>query len=78
MMGKGLLSIVPAGCGQLVKMLITLKPHGIFVSNLHVYLFQHCPAIGMQNGDEALPNIILAGRGILVEMLIILDLHNIF
>ena len=38
MIGEGLLSIVPAGCGQLVKMLITLKSNGIFGSNLHVYL----------------------------------------
>ena len=27
---KALLSIVTGGCGQLVKMLITLEPHGIF------------------------------------------------
>ena len=32
-MGKGLLSIISAGCGQLVKMLITLELHGIFGSN---------------------------------------------
>ena len=27
LMNKGLLSIISAGCGQLVKMLITLEPH---------------------------------------------------
>ena len=27
---EALLSIIPAGRGQLVKMLIALKPHGIF------------------------------------------------
>ena len=30
---EALLSIIPAGRGQLVKMLIALKPHGIFWSN---------------------------------------------
>ena len=29
-MDEGLLSIISAGCGQLVKMLISLEPHGIF------------------------------------------------
>ena len=33
-----LLSISPAGRGQLVKMLITLEPHGIFGS-IFAYLF---------------------------------------
>ena len=37
-MDKGLLSIISAGCGQLVKMLISLEPHGIFGSNF-AYLF---------------------------------------
>ena len=32
-MGVALLSISPAGPGQLVKMLITLESHSIFVSN---------------------------------------------
>ena len=31
-MDEGLLSIISAVCGQLVKMLITLEPHGIFGS----------------------------------------------
>ena len=39
LMEKGLLSISPACCGQLVKMLITLEPHGIFGSNF-AYLFK--------------------------------------
>ena len=32
-MDEGLLSIRSAGCGQLVKLLMTLEPHGIFGSN---------------------------------------------
>ena len=32
-MDEGLLSIISAGFGQLVKMPITLEPHGIFGSN---------------------------------------------
>ena len=31
--------------------------------------FEHCPAIDMQNGDEASSSIILAGRALLVKML---------
>ena len=38
LMDKGLLSIISADCGQLVKMLISLEPHGIFGSNF-AYLF---------------------------------------
>ena len=34
--------------GQLVKMLITLEPHGKFWIKLHTSLFKQCPAIGMQ------------------------------
>ena len=29
-MDEGLLSIISASCGQLVKMRITLEPHGVF------------------------------------------------
>ena len=36
---EGLLSIISAVCGQLVKMLITLEPQGIFGSNF-TYLFK--------------------------------------
>ena len=38
MIDEGLLSIISAGCGQLVKMLITLGSRGIFGSNFP-YLF---------------------------------------
>ena len=37
-MDDGLRSIISAGCGQLVKMLITIEPHGTFGSN-SAYLF---------------------------------------
>ena len=62
--------------GQLVKMLITFEPLGMFSSNLHAYLFYHSPSTGMQNGDEALLSIILSGRGLTVKMLITLEPHN--
>ena len=52
-------------------MLITLDSHGIIGSNfVNTYVFYHCPAAGMQKGDEASPSIILAGRALLVKMLI--------
>ena len=34
LMDNGLLSIISAGCGQLVKMLITLEPHEVFKANV--------------------------------------------
>ena len=37
--GRGLLSIISAGCGQLMNILIALELHGIFGPNLHIYLF---------------------------------------
>ena len=38
LMDEGLLSIILAICGQLVKMLITLTPNDIFESNFaHIY-----------------------------------------
>ena len=36
----------------------------------HIYLFQHCPVTGMQNGDEASPSISQARHSQLVNMLI--------
>ena len=46
-MGEGLLSISSAGCGPLVNCMVYLD------QLLHIYLFQHCPVTGMQNGDKA-------------------------
>ena len=38
--GRGLLSISAAGGGHLVKMLITLEPHGNYLDKiLHTYAF---------------------------------------
>ena len=49
---------------------VFLEPHGIFGSYflnhmvcldqvVHTYLFKHCPATGMQNGDEAAERILI-------------------
>ena len=70
-MDEGLLSIIPAGYGHLVKMLTTLEPHGIYGYNC-----AYC--LPLQNCDEALPSIILAGQGILMKMLITHEPHDIF
>ena len=40
LMDEGLLSIISAGCGQLVKIPITFEPHGIFGSKC-AYLFTY-------------------------------------
>ena len=60
-----LLNISLAGRGKLVKM---LEPHDIVGSNFAHFFFKfyHCPATGVQNGNEALPSSISAGRGLLV------------
>ena len=54
-MDEALLSISLTSRGQLVKMLITLEPHGIFGSYFAYFfistLYSYCH--GMQNGDEA-------------------------
>ena len=43
------------------------------VQILYTFVFQHCPAAGMQNGEEASQSIILAGLALLVKMLINLE-----
>ena len=48
---KGLPSIILAGQGLLVKLRITLEPHGIFYQILHTDTFKHYRDTGMQNGD---------------------------
>ena len=74
-----LLCNCPACCGQLVKILITLKTCGIFESNFAYLFILILPSHpGMQNGDKGLPSIILAGQGLLVKMLITLERHGIF
>ena len=72
-------SIILAGRALLVKMLITVKPHGIYIGSnfVYIYVFYHCPATGMKKGNEASPIIILAGRALLVKILITLEPHGI-
>ena len=75
----GLLSKCPAYCGQLVKILTTLEPYGIFGSNfayLFILIFSSHP--DMLNGGDGLPSIILTGQGLIVKMLITLEPHGIF
>ena len=60
----------------LVKMLITLKLHGIFGSN-----FKYLSILTLSNhlhekDDEASPSIIFAGPALLVKMLITLEPHG--
>ena len=42
-MDEALLSISPIDRGQLVKILITIEPLGIFGANFASYLFYNCP-----------------------------------
>ena len=49
-----------------------------FVQILYTYVFYHCPATGMQNGDEALSIIVLAGQALLMKMLITLEPCSVF
>ena len=65
-----------ARCGQLVTILITLEPYGVFGSDFaYLFLSSHS---GVQNGGEGLPGIILAGQCLLVKMLIALEPHGVF
>ena len=68
MMDEGLLSIIPAGCGQLEKMLITLEHvelHGIFGSTFSYLII----LVLSSSWYEALPSIILPRRGNLVKVI---------
>ena len=67
--------------GQLVKMLITLEPHGIFDQNLHIYACQHSLTTDMRNhlfDGRGVLSISPAGCGQFVKMLITLEPHGIF
>ena len=55
--------------------LVILKPRGAFDSN---FAYLYFLATGMQNGDEASPNIISGGRPLLVKMVITLEPQGIF
>ena len=52
-MDEALLSIRPAGPRQLVKSSLILNIMVCLDEIMHAYCFQHYPATGMQNGDEA-------------------------
>ena len=52
----------------LVKMLITLVPHGIFGSNIVYYCILTLSNAGMRNDDETSASIVLAGLALLVKM----------
>ena len=66
------------GCGQLVKMLLTIESYGIFRSNFAYLFILTLSSNWYANGDEALPSFILDGRGLLEKMLITLEQHHIF
>ena len=67
---EGLLSISPACCDQLVKILITLEPYGVFGSKFEYLciLSSHWYAKRLRG---------FTGRGILVKMRITLEPHGI-
>ena len=67
-----------AGQALLVKLLITLEPHGIFCSNFVYSCILTLSSHWYEKRDEAPPNISLAGRAILVKMLIALEPGNAF
>ena len=58
--------LCPACCGQLVKILITPEPYGIFGSNVaYLFILILSSHPDMQNGGEGLPSIIFAAHGLL-------------
>ena len=65
-MDEGLLSIISAGCGQLVKMLTTLEWHGIFGPNFAYLFVLTLSSHWYAKWDEVLLSIIFAIRGVLV------------
>ena len=71
-------SNILTGRALLVRMLITLERHGIFVSNFVYLCILTGPATGMKNGNAASPSITLAGQALLVKMLITLEPHVSF
>ena len=71
-------SIILAGQALLVKMLITLEPHGIFGSNFAYLCIYTLSSHRYEKGDEASPSIILAGRALLMKILITREPHGVF
>ena len=72
--GRGMLSIISAGCGQLMNIFIGLELHGIFGPNLQFIYFGIVQSL-VRGFDE---HHILANRGPLVNTLIILEPYHIF
>ena len=70
-------SIILAGRTLLVKMLITLEPHGIFGSNFVHLCILTLSSNWYEECNEASPSIILAGRALLVKMLITFERYGI-
>ena len=70
-MDMALLSTSPAGCGNLVKMLINLDPHGICGSNIAYLFFSIVQPLVWKM-------VTWLSRGILVKMLITRELYDIF
>ena len=71
-------SIILTGQALLVKMLITLEPHGIFGSNFAYLCILTLSSQWYEKCYEASPSIILANQARLVQMLIALEPHGIF
>ena len=71
--GKASPSTILAGRALLVKMLITLEPHGIFGSNFEYLRILTLSSHYHEKSDEASPSIILAALSLLVKMLITLE-----
>ena len=69
-MDEGLLSISPAFCGQLVKMLITMESYGIFGSNFAYVLIYMLFSNWYAKSDKGLLSIILASQRLLLKILI--------
>ena len=70
--------IILAGQALLVKILITIEPHGIFGLNFVHICILTSSSHWCVKGDKASPPIILASRALLVKMLINLEPHGIF
>ena len=70
-------SIILAGRAPVVKMLITLEPHGIFGSNIVYLCIVTLSSHRYEKGDEASPSIIMAGRALLLKMLLTLEPQGI-
>ena len=72
-------SIILAGRALLVKVLITLEPHGIFGSNFVYLCILTLSSHWYEKSDTASPSIILACQALLVNLILLtLERHDIF